>query len=109
MGKDRFSEQERVIEVGDARVAYHDTGEGEPLQLLRLTLISGSAVHDASVAYARAVARLRQGKPRRPAPAGQDQEVSQGAARLGEQSGRDRSVACPATLRSPHPVDLGQG
>ena len=34
MGKDRFSEQKRVIEVRDARVAYHDTGEGEPLLLL---------------------------------------------------------------------------
>ncbi len=34
MGKDRFSEQERAIAVGDARVAYYEEGEGEPLLLL---------------------------------------------------------------------------
>ena len=34
MGRDRFSEQKRVIAVGDARVAYYEEGEGEPLVLL---------------------------------------------------------------------------
>ena len=34
MGKDRFSEQKRVIAVGDARVAYYEAGEGETLLLL---------------------------------------------------------------------------
>src|SRR5215813_2072418 len=34
MRKDRFSEQLRVIAVGDARVAYYDEGEGPPLLLL---------------------------------------------------------------------------
>ena len=34
MGKDRFSEQKRVIAVGNARVAYYEEGEGEPLLLL---------------------------------------------------------------------------
>ena len=34
MRKDRFSEQKRVIAVGDARVAYYEEGEGQPLLLL---------------------------------------------------------------------------
>ena len=34
MRKDRFSEQLRVIAVGDARVAYYEEGEGQPLLLL---------------------------------------------------------------------------
>ncbi len=34
MGKDRFSEQKRVVAVGDARIAYYEEGEGEPLLLL---------------------------------------------------------------------------
>jgi len=32
--KDRFSDQKRVVAVGDARVAYYEEGEGQPLLLL---------------------------------------------------------------------------
>jgi 2-hydroxymuconate-semialdehyde hydrolase len=34
MSLDRLSEQKRYVEVGEARVAYHEEGDGEPLLLL---------------------------------------------------------------------------
>src|SRR5215216_1966678 len=34
MRPDRFSEQKRYVEVGEARVAYREEGDGEPLLLL---------------------------------------------------------------------------